>query len=211
MKTARKVLIIALCAVLLVSISVMGTMAYLTSQDSVKNTFTVGNVKITLDELDVDNDSNTEDNVQYGEGENATIRDRANAYKLMPGHTYTKDPIVHVDDKSEDCYLFVVVSNQIADIEAAPTVATQMDTKGWKAVDAAKGIYVYGNPAAPTAVTAGSNVSVFDNFGIKGDVTNTQLAGYDNNTITVTPYAIQAAGFEGKTASEIWTAANFAA
>ena len=79
MKTARKVLIIALCAVLLVSISVMGTMAYLTSQDSVKNTFTVGNVKITLDELDVDNDSNTEDNVQYGEGENATIRDRANA------------------------------------------------------------------------------------------------------------------------------------
>ena len=53
MKTARKVLMIALCAVLLVSISVMGTMAYLTSQDTVTNTFTVGKVAINLDEADV--------------------------------------------------------------------------------------------------------------------------------------------------------------
>ena len=39
---------------LLVAASVMGTMAYLTSKDEVKNTFTVGNIKINLDEAKVD-------------------------------------------------------------------------------------------------------------------------------------------------------------
>ena len=205
MKTARKVLIIALCAVLLVSISVMGTMAYLTSQDSVKNTFTVGNVKITLDELDVDKDSNTEDNVQYGEGENATIRDRANAYKLMPGLDYDKDPTIHVADDSENCWLFVKVENGIAAIESG-SIATQMTTNGWTPI--AEGSNIYARAAANKA---GDSVKVFEHFTIKDDVNNTTLATYNGKTIVVTAYAIQADGFEGETASEIWTAANFAA
>ena len=56
MKKAKKVVALALCAVMLVVGSVAGTMAYLTSNDSVTNTFTVGNVVITLDETNVDND-----------------------------------------------------------------------------------------------------------------------------------------------------------
>ena len=48
-----KVLLLSLCAVLLVAASVLGTLAYLTSQDTVVNTFTVGKVKTTLDEADV--------------------------------------------------------------------------------------------------------------------------------------------------------------
>ena len=42
MKTKRKALLLSLCAVLLVAVSVMGTIAYLTSTDNVANTFTVG-------------------------------------------------------------------------------------------------------------------------------------------------------------------------
>ena len=54
MKTKRKALLLSLCAVLLVVASVMGTMAYLTSTSAtVTNTFTVGNVGITLDEAPV--------------------------------------------------------------------------------------------------------------------------------------------------------------
>lgn len=56
MKTKSKALLLTLCAVLLVAASVMGTMAYLTSTDKVENTFTVGNVKITLDEAKVNTD-----------------------------------------------------------------------------------------------------------------------------------------------------------
>ena len=48
----------SLCAVLLVAASVLGTMAYLTDSKDVKNTFTVGNVAITLDEAKVDGNGN---------------------------------------------------------------------------------------------------------------------------------------------------------
>ena len=141
MKKTNKVLLLGLCAVLLVAASVLGTVAYLTSSDSVTNTFTVGSVAITLDEQDVDNSTEGAD------------RDQANAYKLMPGHTYTKDPIVHVASTSEDCYLFVKVTNEIIDIEDENSVAVQMADKGWIAVDAVNGVYVYttdeANPARP--------------------------------------------------------------
>lgn len=199
MKKTSKALLLSLCAVLLVTASVLGTMAYLTSQDQVVNTFTVGNVAITLDEKDVDNST---------PGEND--RDKANAYKLMPGHNYEKDPIVHVDANSEDCYLFVKVVNKITNIEAEKTVAQQMTEKGWVAVDAANGIYVYtADKTNPAVVTKGSNITVFENFTIAGNVDNTTLATYADKTITVNAYAIQADGFAGKTASEIWTAAGF--
>lgn len=199
MKKTSKALLLSLCAVLLVTASVLGTMAYLTSQDQVVNTFTVGNVAITLDEKDVDNST---------PGEND--RDKANAYKLMPGHNYEKDPIVHVDANSEDCYLFVKVVNEIANIEAEETVAQQMTEKGWVAVDAANGIYVYTTDKTnPAVVTKGSNITVFENFTIAGNVDNTTLATYADKTITVNAYAIQADGFAGKTASEIWAAAGF--
>lgn len=199
MKKTSKALLLSLCAVLLVTASVLGTMAYLTSQDQVVNTFTVGNVAITLDEKDVDNST---------PGEND--RDKANAYKLMPGHNYEKDPIVHVDVNSEDCYLFVKVVNEIANIEAEKTVAQQMTEKGWVAVDAANGIYVYTTDKTnPAVVTKGSNITVFENFTIAGNVDNTTLATYADKTITVNAYAIQADGFAGKTASEIWAAAGF--
>lgn len=192
MKTARKVLILALCAVLLVSATIMGTMAYLTSQAEVVNTFTVGSVAITLDETDVDGNAG---------------RDTENAYKLLPGHTYTKDPIIHVASTSEDCYLFVKVVDGIKAIEADTTVAAQMAAKGWKTVDGVENVYVYTVNNENAAVSAGSDVPVFNNFKILDGVTNTVLAEYKNKTITVTAYAVQKDGFEGKTAAEIWNAA----
>ena len=197
MKTRSKALLLTLCAVLLVTASVLGTMAYLTSRDQVVNTFTVGSVAITLDETDVDNSTTSAD------------RDQANSYKLMPGHTYIKDPIVHVDPTSENCYLFVKVANGITAIEGETTVAAQMNAKGWVAVDGVPDVYVYTQNNALAVVAGDSDVTVFDNFTISGTVDNATLATYNNKTITVTAYAIQADGFEGKTASEIWTAAGF--
>ena len=48
MKTTKKVLALVLCAVLLVSATVAGTVAWLTAKDEVKNTFAVGDVNIDL-------------------------------------------------------------------------------------------------------------------------------------------------------------------
>lgn len=126
----------------------------------------------------------------------------------MPGHLYIKDPIIHVDSTSEDCFLFVKVVDEIAAMEDADTVATQMANKGWIEVAGVDNVYVYTTDNVnPASVTAGSNVAVFDNFKIKGSVTNTELAECANKTITVTAYAVQKDGFEGKTAAEIWNTA----
>ena len=197
-KTKTKALLMSLCAVLLVAASVLGTMAYLTDSKDVKNTFTVGNVAITMDETDVDDSTPNKE------------RDQANSYKLLPGHTYTKDPIIHVDANSEDCYLFVKVDNQIAAIEANgnTTVAAQMATKGWKAVEGKDGIYVYvGTTTAPVAVKENDNVTFFEQLVIAGTVNGDTLKAYKNKTITVTAYAVQKDGFEGKTADQIWSTA----
>ena len=200
MKTRSKALLLTLCAVLLVTASVLGTMAYLTSQDTVTNTFSVGSVAIKLDEAKANLDGSLVE---------GAARVKANSYKLLPGHTYNKDPIVHVDPTSENCYLFVKVANEITAIEGETTVAAQMTAKGWVAVDGVTGVYVYTQSNAPAVVAGGSNVTVFDNFTISGTVDNAKLATYNNKTITVTAYAIQADGFEGKTASDIWTTAGF--
>lgn len=198
MKTRNKALLTMVCAVLLVVASVLGTMAYLTSTAEVENTFTVGSVTISMDETDVDNSTDGKD------------RDTENNYHLLPGHEYTKDPIIHVASTSEECYLFVTVSNEIAAIEATgdTSVASQMEAKGWKTVEGQTNLYVYIGTAegasAPLAVKADDNIPVFEKIVISGSVNNTTLARYENKTITVNAYAVQKDGFESKTASDIW-------
>ena len=201
MKTKSKALILALCAVLLVTASVLGTMAYLTSTDNVENTFTVGSVAITLDEAKVNPDGSPVANAD---------RVQSNEYKLLPGQTYTKDPTIHVGATSEDCYLFVKVENGIANIEAdGSKVASQMAEKGWKLVK--DNVYVYigteSGASAPVAVKANANITVFEKIKIADSVSGTQLADYKGKTIKVTAYAVQKAGFEGKAADEIWNTA----
>ena len=113
MKTRSKALLLTLCAVLLVTASVLGTLAFLTSTDEVKNTFTVGSVNITLDEAKVKTD---------GTPVEGAARVKANEYHLLPGHTYTKDPTVTVKDGSESAYVRLKVTfNNAADMIAMCT------------------------------------------------------------------------------------------
>lgn len=211
MKTKSKALILALCAVSLVTASVFGTMAYLTSNDNVTNTFTVGSVAITMDETKVD---------EAGQPIDGEARVKANKYKLLPGHTYVKDPQIHVDSTSEDCYLFVKVKNEIEPIEKKGVGSTttgvefNMIPNGWafvKAQDDVTDIYVYvgktAGAAGPATVHAGENVDVFKELAIDGSVDNDTLALYKNKTITVTAYAVQKDGFADKTPAQIWAAA----
>lgn len=192
MKTKTKALALALCAVLLVVSTVFVTMAYLTSKtDVVTNTFTVGKVTITLDEADVKSDGTYESDV------NARVD--ANTYKLIPGHTYIKDPTIHVADDSEECWLFVKVENGLANAEAegATSIASQMAAKGWTKVDGTD-VYAYA-----TKQVAGADVVVFDTFKIAG---TTDVSQYEDAEIVVTAYAIQADGFA--TAAAAWADAG---
>lgn len=196
MKTKRKALLLSLCAVLLVVASVMGTMAYLTSQDTVTNTFTVGNVQITLDETKV----NLDGTVVTGAEAGVT---KANKYLLMPGHKYTKDPTVHVDPVSEDSYIFVKVENGISAYEGIPTIATQItsDAYGWTALPDVDNVYYKEYFKSEN----GAELKVFGEFTIADDANSADgWAGINEQTtkIIVTAYAIQKAGTG--TPAEAW-------
>lgn len=191
MKKARKALLTLCAALLLVSMTVGATVAYLTSTDAVTNTFTVGNVAITLDEAKVNLDGTYVSDVNN--------RVKANTYKLMPGHTYIKDPIVHVDAQSENCWLFVKVEDEIVALQDAATIKSQMNTNGWTEIADQTNVYAY-----QSIVAGGSNTKVFDNFKILGTVDNATLAGYAGKTVKITAYAVQADGFT--TAAAAWNA-----
>lgn len=217
MKKTHKALLMTMCAVLLVATSILGTVAYLTSTDLVTNTFTVGTVEITLDEADVKVDGTYETD--------ETNRVTENVYHLLPGHSYIKDPQVHVAEGSEDCYLFVKVENGIEAIEAATVeggytnIEDQMKALGWSPVEGAENVYVLMDGTAKAVVSGGDDATVFENFKIDGaKVVNVptgetapdgklDIEAYKDAKIVVTAYAVQKDGFETQTARQIWDAA----
>ena len=211
MKTTRKVVLTLVCAILLVAATIMGTMAYLTSTDKVENTFTVGKVAIKLDEAKVNADGSLVPNVD---------RVRANSYKLLPGHTYNKDPMVTVLKGSESSYIKMTVTFSKAkelDSIFAPTGADLTSIFGgynnsnWIAKDVTKDenantrtyeFWYKEAVAAPNADVALD--ALFDSITVPGSITNEQLATIKGMTITVNAYAIQADGFANAEAA--WAA-----
>lgn len=209
MKKKKKVVLTLLCAALLVFASVMGTMAYLTSTDTATNTFTVGNVSIKLDEAKANTDGTLVTGDEAG-------RVKANTYKLLPGHTYNKDPMVTVLKGSESSYIKLnVVVTKSAELDA---IGVDLLTT-FKGYDSANWIYK-GNTEDKTANTrtyefwyketvAAPDADValdalFDQIVVPGTITNAQLATIEGMTITVTAHAIQADGFADAAAA--WAA-----
>ena len=186
MKKMKKALALLLCAVLLVAGSVAGTLAYLQSQSATaNNTFTVGTLTITLDEAKTD---------EYGVADTSADRVTANQYKLVPGHLYTKDPVVHVTAGSEPCYLFVDVDDGLAAIEDATTIADQMTARGWIQLNG--NVWYYKDIVDARA--AQQDIGVFDSFKLKGDA---DVASYGSAAIKITAYAAQSDGFANAAAA----------
>ncbi len=83
----KKLLVAVLALTLVVCGTVAGTLAWLTAQSQpVVNTFTTTGITITLAESTGDE------------------------YKMVPGHTINKDPVVTVESGSEACWLFVAIN-----------------------------------------------------------------------------------------------------
>ncbi len=211
MKTRSKALLMALCAVLLVCSTIFGTLAYLTSTDAVTNTFTVGQVKITLDEAKV-----TEDGKPVADAD----RVQSNEYHLLPGQTYTKDPTIHIDSKSEESYIYVkleIVDN--ADLVTAlqkyglsdqvwgllnGSVEADWTALGVTEEGGSKTYLLAYNETVKGGVD--TDIKLFDSITVPGKFTNADMESIEDLEINVTAYAVQAAGFE--TAAEAWDAAK---
>ena len=199
----KKAALLLCSAVLLVCISIGATVAYLTSKDTVVNTFTVGNVQIKLDEAKANTDGTLVPNAE---------RVKANSYKLLPGHTYNKDPMVTVLKGSESCYVKMTVTfSEAAALDAifAPDGATLTsifngyDSGNWtykgNTKDTSANTRTYEFWYKETVAAPDGDIALdalFDSITVPGTITNTQLATIEGMTITVNAYAIQADGFD---------------
>ena len=198
-------------AILLVVASVLGTMAYLTSTDAVENTFTVGNIKIKLDEAKANPDGSLVEDAD---------RVQANEYKLIPGHEYNKDPMVTVLDGSEESYIRMKVTfSHLAELNEifAPSGADMTsifdgyDANKWELYevtkDTAANTRTYEFRYFETVPATAADVALeplFTSIIVPGTITNEQLANIEGMTISVIADAIQADGFS--TADLAWTA-----
>ena len=164
------------------------TLAWLMdSTDTVTNTFTVGDVNITLTET-------------KGEG-----TDLAKTFKMVPGSTIAKDPKVTVVGGSEDCYLFVkVVKSDNFDT----FITSAMDT-GWTVLDATNHPGVYYRTVAASNADQTFSVLAGDAVTVNTSVTKTMmnaLTEATRPTIAFTAYAVQQANVAD--AATAWTLAQ---
>ena len=204
MKKGKKALLTLACAGCLIVGSVFGTFAYLTDSKTVMNTFTVGQVGLTLEETgmtDIDNDG------VFG-----------NAYHLIPGQSYIKDPTVTVTAESEASYVRMIVTVEFENELTDTTLATNLDNI-FTGYDETKWIRNTKNISADnktityeyryhTTVAGGENgtelESLFEGFTIPETYTNEQISFLEGMTIKVEAHAIQAAGFADE--DKAWTA-----
>lgn len=178
----KKTLITILATVLVCCCVVGGTLAWLVaSTQTVTNTFTVGNVSITLTETGANADNGY-----------------AQDFKMIPGNTINKDPKVTVAEGSEKCWLFVKV-------EKANNPDTYLDysvDSSWKELDGVEGVYYIQN------ATAGSEYPVLtDNkVTVKSALTAADMAAANANKpgLKFTAYAAQADNLT--TAAAAWNA-----
>ncbi len=206
-----KPIIVLLSAVLLVAATILGTVAYLTDSSEVVNTFTVGNVKIKLDEAVVDENGNpTGGRDEHG-----------NEYHLVPGQSYVKDPTVTVIKGSESSYVRMTVTvncySELVAIFGNPFLPEQF-VEGWDNTVWETTRVIDVNDAANTAtyefryfttVKPASDAdlvlpALFEKIVVPATMTGAQLASIADLEITVEAHAIQAAGFDN--AADAWNA-----
>lgn len=193
MKNMKKILVLALAALLLVAVGVGGTLAWLTATtDPVTNTFTESDVDITLTE---------------------TTGDR---YKMVPSVDITKDPKVTVKAGSEACFVFVKITEagEVSYNEGTTTVTKKFDdfltyalASGWEFLDTtnygnktdnANDTYVIYKTQAATESDTALQILANDKVSVKDSVNKAMMDALALNeseypTLTFQAWAIQQA------------------
>lgn len=207
----KKQIIAGMAAAMVCVGAVGGTFAYLTQvTNEVTNTFAVGeNVGITLDEAlvtELGEPAKMEDGnvVEVGNVEDAD-RVIENHYKLIPGHTYVKDPTVTVNADTADCYVFVRVENGIAGIEGDDTIESQI-AESWSHLEiGGEQVYYW----TEGSVSEGEKLEIFANFTVDDEETIDTLSDYENAEIRIVACAVQADGFDSAEEAAVALPAGF--
>ena len=167
MKKYLKSLMIVVFAALIVGASFAATYAWLTAKtDTIVNTFTAGNISITLTET------------------------KGTEFKMVPGAEIEKNPKVTVIKDSETCWVFVKVEKS-ANFD---TFITATIADGWSELET--GVYyrevTLSNNDQVFSVLKGDKVIAKT----EPTKTDYNALGDSKPTLTFTAYAVQKAGFD---------------
>lgn len=180
--TRNRILLTALAALLLVVVAVGGTVAWLTaSTETIKNTFTTAGVDITLTETfntDTDNDN---------------VKDAWSA-QLIPGQTYTKNPVVTVLDTTDvDIYLFVKFEETNTPSTYLTYTSTLTAANGWtQGNDTEIPDNVWYREVKAADTTKSWKLLDGDKVTVKSELTNDTMASANATPeLKYTAYAIQ--------------------
>ena len=175
--SGTKALTMLLALTLAVACAVGGTLAWLTAtSQTVTNTFTVGDINITLAET------------------------TGTSYKVVPGATVSKDPTVTVEKGSEECYVYAKVTNNLV-LDNGTNVATlNVDSTKWTVVATSGNTTLYRYNQTVNALNADDNVkldAVFTQVTYSGsDITKDNITQLKDKTIVIQAYAHQFANVE---------------
>ena len=192
----KKITAIALVVCLVAVAIVGGSLAYFTDEEKATNTFTVGNVDITLTEP-------------------KWVEEKAT---LIPGREIAKDPTITVEETSQRAYTFMKVqlsddfAKLIADYATAQEISLTNETEmkaligEWFSSTVQPKIMKYSltenyvilgvlSPKDP-----GQSVTYFDAITVPAEVVGSMIKADGTYEIYITAYAIQAEGFEGQNA-----------
>lgn len=220
----KKILSVSLVAIILVIAITGASLAYLTNKQEQVNTFTSGNVKITLDESKVELDADG-----YV---SATLTERTSAAqdygKMYPGQEITKDPKI-TNVGSEKAYIAAKVTVTATDLEAligsgyehllrideilsgglvnasdtqkpshplAGTLPVYGDaTYSIYQVMEAPGVHVF-YIFIEDIMAPGASVTLFEKFTVPARWTNEDVLKVKDLNVTVTAYATQVQTFD---------------
>lgn len=210
-RSAMRRMLFTLALVLVVAVaSVGGTIAWLkVSTEPVVNTFTVGDINITLTETA----TTTVDGKQTKQ------------FKIIPGVDIDKDPKVTVKANSEACWLFVkveednwpTVTETIGDLETTGTTTVRKVNyeivRDWQKLTGVAGVdNVYYRKVNATTADAVFNVLKDNKVTVSQNLTKTDVATIKNAgtpTLTFTAYAVQQDGIADNPATA-WAQASTA-
>lgn len=199
-KGKSKIIAAMLAGVLLIGGAVGGTVAWLSVKTApVVNTFTYGDINITLDETKLDENGNP----VLDENQNPVRRPEGNDYKMIPGNEIKKDPKVTVEAGNEACWLFVKVEksggttehsfDDYLEYEIAADWIQLKDAQG----NPVEGVYYREVGKDTDNIEVAYDVLKDNKVKVKEDVTKEMLNALDSGTedaypeLTITAYAVQ--------------------
>ena len=178
--TSKKALAMLLSLALVIGCVVGGTLAWLmTSTDPVTNTFSTSNIQIELKETLLDDTHPT-----------------GNSYKLIPGKTYAKDPLVTVKSTTDvDCWLFFKLEAN----NPGNFLTYELNLDGWTELTTGTGIYyraVTASNADQSWYLLKGTTGFSDGYvTVSDDLTLNDMSTADDAELKFTAYAIQKEGF----------------